>query len=324
MTYPITPADVLAARERIAPWITPSPVRNYPLLDAWIGHGITVTVKHENFNPTGSFKVRNGLSFMSALSEAQRSRGVVAATRGNHGLGLAFAAQAFDVRTTICVPVGNNPEKNAAIRASGAELIEEGHDYDASLLTASRVEQETGAILAHSTNDAQILAGAATLAFEFLDQVDDLDAMVIVIGGGSQAVGALVAAQFLQPGLIVYGVQATGAAAAHDSWHARRMVTTERATTFADGIATRSAYEMTLPALVEGLRDFITVSDSEIAEALRAALATTHTLLEGAGAGGLAGLKCLAPKLAGKHVGVIFSGANIDDATLRRVLAREI
>lgn len=322
--FPISAKDVTAARGRIAPFVPPSPVRSYPLLDAWVGHGIRVSVKHENFNPTGSFKVRNGLSFMTALPADERARGVVAATRGNHGLGIAFAAQALGVAATICVPLGNNPDKNAGVRALGAALIEEGEDYDASLNAAERVRRETGAALAHSTNDPQVLAGAATVSFELLETVPDLDAMVVSIGGGSQAVGALLAAHTFRPPMAVYGVQSAGAPATHDSWHAREMRTIARADTFADGLATRSAYALTFPTLLQGLAGFVTATDAEIADALRALLTTTHTMVEGAAAAALAGLKRLAPQLAGRHVGLIISGGNIDEATLRRVLDRKI
>ncbi len=322
--WPITIDDVRAARARIAPYMAPSPLYNHPLLDEATGHGITVHVKHENFNPTGSFKVRNGLSFMTALDEAQRRRGVVAATRGNHGLGIAYAARAFGVKATICVPVGNNPDKNAGMRALGARVIEEGRDYDESVQVAQRLMEREGATLAHSTNDRAVLAGAATLSLETFEAPVQLDAMVVVVGGGSQAVGALTIARALSPGTRVYAVQAAGASACHDSWHAGQRLTTDRADTFADGLATRGAYDLTFPTLQAGLAGFVTVTDTEIAEALRTLLRTTHTLVEGAGAGGYAGLARLAPQLAGQTVGIILSGANIDEATLRRVLDREL
>jgi threonine dehydratase len=322
--WPIPLDAVYAARARIATWVSPTPLFRYPLLDEWIGHGIQVVVKHENFNPTNSFKVRNGLSFMTALPQAERARGVVAATRGNHGLGIAFASRIFGVKATICVPVGNNPDKNAGMRALGAIVIENGRDYDASLVVAEQVVREEGATLAHSTNDRAVLAGAATMSLEMVEQDPALDAVVIAVGGGSQAVGALTVARELKPQLEVYGVQAEGAAAAHDSWHAGRMVTTDRADTFADGLATRSAYALTFRTLQEGLADFVTVSDTEIAESLRALLRFTHSMVEGAGATGLAGLRRLAPRLANRRVGVVISGGNIDDATLLRVLQRAI
>lgn len=322
--WPISLADVRAARKRIAPYLNPSPLYNYPLLDAAIGHGIEVLVKHENFNPTNSFKVRNGLSFMTALPDEQRARGVVAATRGNHGLGIAYAGRTFGVRTVICVPVGNNPDKNAGMRALGARVIEEGRDYDESVQVAHRLVQEEGMALAHSTNDRNVLAGAATLSMEMLAQAGRLDAIVAVVGGGSQAVGAITMTRSLSKGTKVYAVQATGAAAAHDSWHAGERLSKESADTFADGLATRSTYDLTFPALQQGLAGFVTVSDAEIAEALRLLLSTTHSLVEGAGAGGLAGLIKLAPQLAGQRVGIIVSGGNIDEATLLRILRREI
>lgn len=324
MPFPITLDDVREAERRIRPFVARSPLYDYPLLDDAVGNGIRVLVKHENFNPTGSFKVRNGLSFMTALSEGERAKGVVAATRGNHGLGIAFAGRAFGVRTSICVPVGNNPDKNAGMRALGARVIERGRDYDESVAVAAALVQEEGAALAHSTNDLAVLAGAATLSLEMVAQAPELDAIVVAVGGGSQAVGAITVARALRPGLKVYGVQATGAAASHDAWHAGRPVSLERADTFADGLATRSSYALTFPALLEGLEDFVTVSDGEIADALRLLMRTTHTMVEGAGAGGLAGLLKLRDRLANQRVAIIASGGNIDEATLLRVLRREL
>ena len=320
----VTLDDIRAARIRLAPLLSPTPLRTYRELDDAVGHGIHVAVKHENFNPTGSFKVRNGLSFMTALPDDARARGVVAATRGNHGLGVAYAGRAFGVLTTVCVPLGNNPDKNAGMRALGARLIEEGRDYDESVLVAARIVKEEGATLAHSTNNPQVIAGAGTMSLEVLEQEPDLDAMVIAIGGGSQAVGALTVFGALKPGAAVYGVQAVGASATHAGWLARKPMQTERAETFADGLATRSTYEMTFPALLEGLADFVTVTDAQIADAMRILLRTTHSMVEPAGAAGLAGLRVLAPKLEGKRVGIVLSGANVDSRTLQRVLSGEL
>jgi threonine dehydratase len=321
---PVTLDDIQAARIRLAPLLSPTPLRAYRELDDAVGHAIRVAVKHENFNPTGSFKVRNGLSFMTALPDEARARGVVAATRGNHGLGIAYAGRAFGVRTTVCVPQGNNPDKNAGMQALGARLIEEGRDYDESVQVAERIVRDEGATLAHSTNDRQVIAGAGTLSLEVVEQEPDIDAMVIAIGGGSQAVGALTVLGALKPGARVYGVQAAGAAAAHAGWVARKPMQVDRADTIADGLATRSTYEMTFQSLLDGLSDFITVSDAEIAEAMRMLMRTTHTMVEPAGAAGLAGLLKLAPTLTGQRVGIVISGGNVDSATLRRVLSGEL
>ena len=189
---------------------------------------------------------------------------------------------------------------------------------------AQRLVQDEGLVLAHSTNDPRVIAGAGTIALEMLRDAPDLDALVVAVGGGSQAVGALVAARELAPNARVYGVQAAGAAAIHDSWHAGRMLSRDAAVTFADGLATRNAYELTFPALRAGLTDFVTVTDSEIAAALRLLLGTTHSLVEGAGAAGLAGVSKLRERLVGARVGIILSGGNIDAETLRRVLVGEI
>jgi len=285
---------------------------------------VRVFVKHENHLPTNAFKARNGLSVMTALSAEERRRGVVAASRGNHGLGLAWAGRLLGVPVTVCVPHGNNPEKNEALRGYGAALIEEGRDYDEAVQVADRLVREKGMRLVHSTNDRDVLAGAASLSFEALEQEPGLDAFVIAVGGGSQAVGALTAARTLKAGVAVYAVQAERASAIHDSWHARRPLEKDSADTFADGLATRKAYPLTLGPLLEGLAGFVTVTEGQIAEAIRVLLRTTHNLAEGAGAAGLAGLFVLRERLAGKTVAVVLSGANIDAPTLRRVLNGEI
>ena len=322
--WPISIEDVYAARTRITRYLPPTPLRSYAALDAAVGHGIRVLVKHENLNPTNAFKVRNAFSAMALLSREERARGVIAATRGNHGQGLAYAGLRLGIPVTICAPIGNNPEKNEAMRGFGAQLIEEGRDYDEALEVASMLMRERRLVLIHGSNNTHVLAGAGTLTLEIVEQAEHLDAMVIAVGGGSQAVGAMTVLRALRPDAAVYAVQAAGAPAVCESWHAGRILTLDTADTFADGVATRSAYEMTFPALRAGLAGFVTVTDAEIAAALRLLLRTTHTLVEGAGAVGLAGLIAARETLAGKTVGVILSGGNIDAETLRRVVSREI
>ena len=324
VTWPITWQDVIAARERIAPYMAPTPLRHYPGLDELVGGGTRVLVKHDNHLPTNAFKARNAMSLMTALAPEQRQRGVVAATRGNHGAGLAWAGSQLGVPVVICVPLGNNHEKNAAIRGHGAELVEAGRDYDEAVEVATRLVRERGMVMAHSTNDRHVIAGAATLSAEVCEQTDRLDAMVVAVGGGSQAVGALVATRALRPGVTVYGVQARGAAAIHDSWHAKARLTRDTADTFADGLATRATYDLTWEPLLEGLAGFIAVSDAQIADAIRTLWCTTHNLAEGAGAAGLAGLIQLREVLAGKTVAVIVSGSNLDSDSLRRVMTGEL
>jgi threonine dehydratase len=321
--WPISYDDVLQARERLAPYLTPTPMRHYPQLDALVGGGTTLIIKHENQQPTCSFKVRNGLSFLTGLTAEERSRGVVAASTGNHGQGIAYAAHLLGVRATICVPVGNNPEKGAAMRAWGARVVEEGRDYDESVGVMLRIARDEGMSVAHSTNDRRVLAGAATMSLEMVEQSAGLDAIVIAVGGGSQSVGALTVARQVAPRIEVFGVQCTGASAIHDSWHARTPMRSARADTFAEGVATRQPYALTYATLCEGLAGFVTVTDAELAEGIRTILGLTHNLVEGAGALGVTGALKLRDRLAGKRVGVVFSGANLDTTVLRRFLNRE-
>ena len=323
-SWPITFDEVLAARDRLTEHLRPTPLRRYALLEAAVGHGIELLAKHENHQPTNSFKVRNGLSLMTTLSADERRRGVVAASTGNHGQGIAYGGALVGTSVKICVPVGNNPEKNAAMRAFGATVVEEGQDYDEAVRVMIRLAEDEGRVVAHSTNDPRIIAGAGTMTLEILEERGDLDALIIALGGGSQAVGALTVAREVAPHLEVYAVGSTGAPAQHDSWHAGRRLTTDSVHTFAEGVATRATYDLTYDALREGLADFMLVTEAEIASALRLILPATHQLVEGAGAMGVAAAIKLAPRLAGKKVAVVFCGGNIDTTLLRRILANEI
>ena len=322
--WPITLSDVHAARERLRPHLAPTPLRTYAPLDERVGAGIRVLVKHENHQPTNAFKARNALSAVLALGDEERRRGVIAASKGNHGAALAWAARMVGIPAVVCVPLSNNPEKNEAIRGHGAELVEQGEDYDASVAVAARLVAERGMTLVHSTDNPHVIAGAGTIGLEVLEQAPDVEAMVISVGGGSQAVGTITVLRALKPGVPVYGVGAAAAPGTFDSWHARERRPASVGPTLADGLATRGGYDATFGALLEGLAGFVAVTEAEIAEAMRTIMVTTHNLVEGAGAAGLAGLMKLRDELAGKRVGIILSGANVDAATLRRVVNREI
>jgi threonine dehydratase len=310
MSDAVAIGDIVAAAARIRPYLTPTPVRHYARLDTLVGHGVTVHLKHENHQPTQSFKVRNGLSALTALPPEARARGVIAATTGNHGLGLAYAGALLGVRVTIVVPEGNNPSKNANVRALGAELIEAGQAYDDAVRACEALAHDRALTLVHSTNDATVLAGAGTMSLEFLQQVPHLDALVIATGGGSQAVGAIVVARALRPSLRIYAVQSAEASAQHDSWHHGERLSGQRIATFAEGIATGGAYAMTFNTLRAGLTDFITVTDQDIAQAMDELADCTGNMAEGAGAAGFAGAKRLGERLSGQQVGVVLCGGN--------------
>src|SRR2546421_12701928 len=189
--WPLTMEDVLAARERIRARLPPTPLARDGPLDEAVGYGMRVYVKHENHQPTQAFKGRNALAALSALTDEEKKRGVVGASRGNHGQALAWAGQILGIAVTICVPRGNNPEKNEAMRGFGAELIEQGDDYDAAAEVAEKLVRERGLTLVHSTNHRQVIARAATITLERLEQEPGLDALVLAVRGGSPAGGAL-------------------------------------------------------------------------------------------------------------------------------------
>jgi len=322
MGLPITFDDVLRTREKLRRYLGITPLRRYGVLDEILG--CRVLVKHENHQPTNSFKVRNGLAAVLALSDEQQRRGVVAATRGNHGLGVAWAGKELGAAVTICVPVGNNPEKNEAMAALGAELIERGETYDESVAVMEQLVAERGLTAVHSTNNLAVVAGAGTMTLEILEQAEamgeKIDAMVFAIGGGSQAVGAMTVVRELRPEVAVYGAQAEPRNATWETWRAGRAIEKRAGKTIADGVATGKAYEVTFGALREGLADFVLVSEEEIAEAIRVVLRATHNLVEGAGAIGVSAAGKMRERFGGKTVAVVLSGGNIDVGTLRQVV----
>lgn len=323
MLPPIRFDDVLAARVRLRPHVPPSPAMHYPLLDALVGHGIRVSLKHENHLPMATFKVRNATSALTALLERDPDaarRGIAAASTGNHGQGLAWAGARLGVPVTICVPAGNNPAKNASIRAYGARLVEHGASYDDAIARCAELVESERLTLVHSTNNADVLAGAATIFVEWLEQEPTLDAVVLCLGGGSQCVGAITVRDVRRPALDVFAVQSAGASAQHDAWHDGRPRQHQPIAAFAEGIATGSTFEMTFPTLRRGLADFVLTSDDALAENVRDLLRITRTVAEGSGAAGLAGLRVLAPRLAGTHVGVLISGGSLDLERLRTIV----
>ena len=320
-SYPVRLDDVRAAEKRIRPFIDRTPLRSYPALDAAVGNGIRVLVKHENHQPTNAFKIRNGLSAMTALPPNLRERGVVCGSTGNHGQGVAYAGRELGIPVTVVVPAGSNPDKVAAMTALGARIIEYGTMYDDAATESERIARDDGLTLVHSTNNRDVVAGAGTITLEVLEQADDLDAMVLAVGGGSHTVGALAVLSELRPSVRVFGVQASGAPAVYESWKASNPSPPIPPRTLADGIATAMTYDMTFRSLCDGLSGFVTVSEAEIIDAMRLILSGTHNLVEPAGAVGLAGVFKLTEELEGQTVCVILTGSNLDAETLRKVMS---
>ena len=312
--------DILAARLRIRPHLDPSPLRNYPAIDRLVG--AQVWVKHDNLLPTGAFKVRGGVNLMSRLDAATRARGVIAASTGNHGQSVAFAARLFGVSAIICAPEGANPVKVEAMRDFGAEVVLVGRDFDDAREHCERLAAEHGYRYIHSGDEPDLIAGVATHTLEILEERPDIDVILVPVGGGSGAAGACIAAKSIRSEIEVIAVQSAAASTAHDSWRARKPVERPN-TTVAEGLATRTAFDLPQRILREMLDDFVLVTDDELMAATALMIEKTRTLVEPAGAAPLAA--ALSPavraRLAGRNVALICSGANISPAQLRLVVA---
>jgi threonine dehydratase len=315
---PPTYQDVLDARPRVYEHLQPSPLRNYPVLDEWVG--CRTWVKHENHNPTGSFKIRGGLNLVAQLSADERRRGIISASTGNHGQSLALAARIHGVTCRIVVPVGNNPDKVAAIRGFGAVVEEHGRDFDEAREYVESLAARQGLRYVHSANETLLIAGVGTYALELFDEQPDIDFVFIPIGGGSGASGCSIVRTARESRARVIGVQAARADAFARSWQGPDRVVTAAADTFAEGIATRASYDLPFSILRDGLDDVVTLEEDELAQGVRAALNRTHNLAEGAGAASLAGARKYEPA-RGATVACVMTGGNVDSGTLRSILA---
>jgi threonine dehydratase len=306
-------ADVLAARQRIAPYLSPTPLYRYPALDALAG--CEVRVKHENHQPVGAFKVRGGVNLISQLSPAEREGGVASASTGNHGQSVAYAANLFGVRAVVFVPEQANPVKVESMRALGAEVIQHGRDFDEAREFCARQSAEHGYRYIHSGNETELISGVGTCALEILESEPGTEIIVVPVGGGSGAAGTSIVARAVSPSIEVIGVQSEAAPAAFRSWRAGELVE-DSTSTFAEGLATRTAFELPQAILRELLGDFVLVSEQALAAATRIMIEKTRNLVEPAGAAALAAVLADPVRFAGRKVVIVCSGGNISPAQL--------
>lgn len=316
---PLFTLDELAAAAAIVrTFVPPTPAYAWPLLAA--RSGAEVIVKHENHTPTGSFKARGGLVYVDALRRAGRMpRGLVTATRGNHGQSVAMAAARNGIPAVIVVPDGNSSEKNAAMEAFGGQLVTAGKDFDESRVIAAEIQHERGYHFVPSFH-RELVKGVATYAHELFTSRADLDVVYVPIGMGSGICGLITVRDFLGLKTEVVGVVAANAPAFALSFEAGRPLQTNAALTFADGLACRDPQPEAFEIIAEGAARVVLVSEDEIAEAIRIYYTTTHNLAEGAGAAPLAALLKEKDRYAGKRVGLILTGGNIDMPVLGQIL----
>src|SRR5882757_10062337 len=298
------------AQEIVGAAMPPTPAHAWPLLAQRLG--AAVVVKHENHTPIGAFKVRGGLVYLERLKREQpNTSGIISATRGNHGQSLAFAARRYSLPAMIYVPRGNSVEKNRAMRAFGAELVEHGEDFQAAREEAVRRAGRAELHMVPSFHPDLVL-GVATYALELMRKAPDLDVLYVPIGQGSGICGCILVRDLLGLSTEIVGVQSTEAPSYALSFAAGTVVTTESSHTLADGMATRVPDPDALAIIRKGASHIVQVTDDEIRVAIRAHWTDTHNLAEGAGAAPLAAALQEKPKIRGKRIGLILSGGNID------------
>ncbi len=310
--------EVLLAHKRIRPHLPPTPLRRYPSLDELLQ--AEVYVKHENYQPTGAFKVRGGVNYLAQLTPEERRRGVATASTGNHGQSVAYAARLFGARAVIVAPEGANPLKVAAMRSLGAEVVLQGADFEASKVHAQTLSTQEGLRFISSGDEPWLIAGVATTTVEMLTTEPGLEVVIVPVGGGSGAAGACLAARTMCPRTRLLAVQSRQAQAAYLTWKTRAWQTASIGT-IAGGLATGEPFMLPQQMLWSGLDDFLLVDDADLLRAMRLYLETARTLAEPAGAAPLAAAWKLRDQLRGQRIGLILSGGNASVDELRQCLA---
>jgi threonine dehydratase len=300
--------DVYEAKKVIAPYLPRTPLHYSAGLSEELE--AQVYLKHDDHLPLGAFKARGGINLLARISPEERSRGVITASTGNHGQSIASACRIFGARALIALPEEANPLKVAAMRALGAELIFHGKNFDEAKAYCERLAEEEGFRYVHPANEPLLIAGVATQTLEIIEDLPDVEAILVPLGGGSGAAGACLVAKTVDPGIQVFAVQSEEAPGGYLSWK-QGQLTQARMETFAEGLATETGYELPQTILRHRLDDFILVSDDEIRRAIGLLIEKAHTLAEGAGAAATAGALKYRQQLKGKKVVIIVSGANI-------------
>lgn len=312
--------DVYKAKKTIRPYVVRTPLHHYLSLSNMLG--FNVYIKHENHQPIGAFKIRNGINFFVTRAEEIRQSGVLTASTGNHGQSAAYGGMITGVRTCVYMPEGANPYKVESIRALGAEVIFHGVNFDEAKAQCIEDAKQKGSYYLSPGNEPLVIAGAATETLEIIEDLPDVDTIVVPVGGGGGVSGACIVAKTVNPRIEVIGVQSEAAPAYYQSWTEKKFLPSERMETFAEGLASRVPFELPLSIMIDLLDDFVLVSDDDLRDAILLLLEKTRNLAEGAGAASTAAAFKLKDRLHGKNVALVLSGGNTSMANLKQVLGR--
>jgi threonine dehydratase len=313
-------ADIVAAKRIVDRHLRPTPLLHSIALSERLGFDLYL--KCENLQPIGAFKVRGGIYLMSQLEAEYRAAGVVTASTGNHGQSIAYAAREFGVRATIYMPEQANPLKVASMQRLGAEIVFYGRDFDDARQKAEEDATASGRYFVQSANDDRLVSGVGTYAYEIMQELPHLDVLLVPVGAGSGVCGALIAGKGVNPNLRVYGVQASGAPVVASSWRDRTLHQFASVDTFAEGLATRTAFEYPARIMWDRIDGFVLVSDDEMRAAMVALMESAWLVTEAAGAAATAAAYQIRRDLRGKSVCCVVSGGNVPLAGLRDALAQ--
>ncbi len=320
-TLPVSMTDILDARKVISSYLDPTPVVRPSSLAAKLG--FDVTLKCENLQPIGAFKIRGGVNLISRLSEEELAAGVVTASTGNHAQSIAYAAKLFGTRAVIFMPENPNPMKAAAVRRLGGEIIELGPDFDSGNEAAREMAEREGMRYIHPGNEPHLIAGVGTYALELIEAEPHLDTVIVPVGGGSGVCGTAIVFKAMSPETRIIAVQTENMPAVHDSFHQKKMISYPGGQTWAEGLATRVAFEMPFEMMQELVDDVVLVSEDDMRSAMLDLMESAHIVAEGAGAASLAGAKNMKEELQGQRVGLIVSGGNVTLDTIRQAICTD-
>lgn len=311
--------DILRARQVVSRYLPRTPLLPSLALSKMLG--FRLYIKYENHQPIGAFKVRGGLNLLSSLGVSERERGVITPSTGNHGQSIAYAARTFGVRAVIVMPEEANPDKVEAMANLGAEIVFHGRDFEDARHRAEQMAQDQGLYYVHVANEPFLIAGVGTIGLEILEDLPGVQTIIVPIGAGSGVCGTAIVAKSIDPRIRVIGVQAEMAPSVYLSWKERRTIETPSCDTFAEGLATRTSFELPLSIMQDLVDEIVLVSEAELRSAIVLLLEKAHTVAEGAGAASTAAAVKLKETLHGQTVACVLSGGNLPLPVLQAILA---